>query len=236
MTDRPTGETHGVPQEKRGALTLAQARASVIDSVLKNGLKTWYVLEREKAEYVGSGDKRFHHKKPNVEGQGLQGEINDATLHEKLYGHERSPIIVLTERDYEDLSPLEGEPTEEKLRKAEERIKSSFIIIYKMQQSPTVEPKQFQYVIFPDDIYNEYLEVKKMSPQINLPIVIAKGEITRRMWNEIRIPDRMVSVPDYETPIKEIARKDGRSLMIHAVRLPTQGDLQRSTAVRREGD
>lgn len=208
-----------------------EARNSLIDKILKEGLKSSQELTRQGGDFFGS-----HDKNPN---QSLYGRVLQPkesyrnpqqfqnAVDQVLYTGDNSCLPVVVERPWESAVDqyLFQAPKAEKDRFSE-KAASSFLVITKATgintfdiDSNEVKPEDFISVIFPQQILSDF-NPEKMK-QLGIPFQSVSQDVKRRLMGGDEI-----SVPDYETTIKTLVTQVNSPIWIHAVRLPVAKDLE----------
>lgn len=238
---------HKPPEVKPNLLDL---RRQIIESVLKNGLKSTQQLKREALAHLpsmnGLGGVR------EVEGcvikpptQHPNQESFNQALQNVLYPGDHSIFPVLIERGFDpsNLDYFYGNRYGRHLTRmlasekkdAEERMRSSFLVIYKFKPDELedleeteflgegdqdfLSPDDFAYLVFPREVYEE----AKGLLNGRVPVKIVDKFVKRKV---LGLKVNTFSVPDYETTLTEIAQELGGPIWIHAVRLPTETDMK----------
>lgn len=240
----------GVP-----APTLAEVRAGIINSVLREGLKPSNQLKESDVFHMPSKDSAPY---TEVEGcivkppeQYLSPDEYTRTLSESLYSGERSVLPVLLERDldYDFLEPFYDQldrhyqkisrMTTAQRAIVEERVASSFLLVYKVGSLPAdlnhnglIEAYGTEETGLSSDAIAYIIFPKAILDQYR-----SSGRAKELHSRPIKVIGDSVKrklmwlkyntfqVPNYERAIKEVLKETNEPIWVHGVRLPTQADL-----------
>lgn len=116
---------------------------------------------------------------------------------------------------------------------AEERMHSSFLVVYKTSDLDDVYPTmgladaevlpsdKVEYLVFPRKIYDQYLD-SGLVVRTSTPIKVVDEYIERSVFGLTR---SQFKIPNYKKALEEVLEEIGESIWVHGVRLPTQNDL-----------
>lgn len=209
--------SHEIPSNP---LDLATERRKIIDSVLSNGLRPSNELHTG-LRSVDQSPSEW------VFGRVIRPEWDTTRLQHTLYNTDVSPVAVTIERNgqsYEETISMINDLKRSKIIEA--RTFSSMIMIYNTdgvddtgtKSKVDLSPEKIVAVLIPAEIHNQQPDL-----DTKIPIIKVDGIVERSILGENKI-----QVPDYERKLQELLLRTGQPLWVHAVRLPTQGDLDTS--------
>lgn len=153
-------------------------------------------------------------------------------LADRFYLGEMSIFPVLLERPWERrlhyADHYEGKDIDHVLSGFQQRVVSSFLVVAELTQELTdkkvcwLYPEKFKTVMFPRDIWNDHIANTDGSIP-PLPFVIIDKQVTKTIGT---VP-KFLNLPDYESQLKKLVELEQKSLWIHAVRLPTEEDVEK---------
>ncbi len=224
--------------------SLRGIRAEIIRDILTSGLKSSERLSAELRPYLRSYDPIDFEEdtqshidgnviKPTDDQENLTRQFKD-----NLYWGSTGSLAVVPERADPDDFLNEGAGvhsrrkywapiTAQQKEILTQRIRSSFLVVcnrdvaHSLSSSGLITPDNFSYLIFPGGIWRDYLKHDPYANERFSNVLLAEGYVKR----EVDVKPLEFSVPGYETPIKRILKETRRPIWIHAVRLPTQDDL-----------
>jgi hypothetical protein len=201
---------------KDALYNLPRQRAELITNVLTNGLKSAEELIQTRKPFLQSEDQIL---RPFISAIPLDSLTSyNKQVDSVFYRGIESIFPVLAERQKDNRF------LKLSIKTLTQRMNSSFLVIWERKKEEEfgsrkqVLPKDFRYLIFPKQLWNEYLRNRTLTNLPKTPIKVVENLVKKT------IQGIELQVPNYEDSIREVLRELNCPLAVHAVRLPTQED------------